>query len=239
MGCHKVRWLAAEISHATLWKLAKGMRENAYSAKSGYGFLLHSSRKDYLEGTFVEKRESKVKFHDNIIGDISYKTVEIRKFNFRIAVSFPNFELVDPPRTVGLFLDLMGQFCPGELFFENILVEPEHWLQRLESVWGKVRVVSFLTNSVSLSTSAKARVEINGSEDIRDKWSFVFDEKPAIHKLKFIRPSNVGLYELSSEGRAVCPRLRSEDITELRAALAELVAANRLFALVAAKILVV
>ncbi len=204
MTRRRVRWLSLAPPGVPLRRLAIGMGAAQYSRTRRAGFQLDEVRRDFLRGRFIERLEWDEALNDPAGGEVQVRRLEVRQVRFRISAERPQLELLDPPRSLGSFVEQLSGISGQALRFSEVPVTPDAWLQALEARLGRVAVTGITAAGVVLSPSTNAAVAITGSEDVRRFLpQFARDQKLNIERIvAFLTAPVGGRIELLVGGRA-------------------------------------
>jgi hypothetical protein len=129
---------------------------------------VETTRRDYVDGVFIERVEWDDTVDDPAGGNISVHRVELRRLRFRLSTEPPELEFLDPPRSTRSFVAALQECAGSGLVVGELPVRPTTWLGALEVVAPRVRVTGLTTGALVLSSATAAFVRVEGTHDVRE-----------------------------------------------------------------------
>lgn len=142
------------------------MQANAYTRQNGIGFRLTTVRDTEIEGVFSEKLQYSQSVFDPYGDEVIIKRVEFKDVRFRISPIFPQLELLDPPRSLKLFLSKIAEYLEFKVVIEQIEVDPLDWIDAVDEE-KSLAVTSILLSNVTISNEVLGVIRLTGSSDVR------------------------------------------------------------------------
>jgi hypothetical protein len=214
----RCRWFTAPVDRNSLRTIGESMLAREYSRRRAAGFRMETTRRDYLEGSFLERIEWDDELDDAAGGHINVHRVELRRLRFRLSTDRPELEVLDPPRSARPFLTALKECAGGGLVVEEPRVRPSAWLSALEPTVIRPSVVSLTTDALVLSAGVAAFVRVEGSGEVRHELRrFLPKHEVDANRLQVAWRSSAGANrcELFSTGRAVVEEGPPEEIVPL------------------------
>ncbi|TIM15507.1 MAG: hypothetical protein E5Y67_07095 [Mesorhizobium sp.] len=121
-----------------------------------------------MEGRFVEQQEIS-QIVESPLGERSvYERTEFREFGFKSAPGGLGLEVINPPRSLSLFLSRLAEACDFQVAITEINVDVMSWCERLAfELDRRVDIVSCQLRNIKVAESVYATAVLKGSVDVR------------------------------------------------------------------------
>ena len=163
----RYHWYTVNWSQSILDKIKKEILKNEYSANRDNGFRIESVRKKTLVGRYIERREILETVDDPFGETLTFKRLIFDTFRFQISLSFPELELIDPPRRLTRFLIKLSEFSDFTIAVSPIKINLLHFINNIETSLSHLMVTRVYCSGFTLSAKASAKFVISGTEDVR------------------------------------------------------------------------
>jgi hypothetical protein len=222
----RLKWFkAARITTDSLRNAAKEMLQWKYSDEAGWGFLLSETRRDSLQGRFIERFILKEDIVDPTGKALHYERILFQETHFSLQSQFPHLELRNSPRSVSTFLNQLGRAFDFDIALVPIEIDLVRFVAALSRKFENVTVSRMTVSDIKLSEGVEAKCAIVGEKDVREHVQTITGRR------KF-RVTSIGLVfsmnevelrsEIASDGRmTVATDLADDTRANLRQVLKE------------------
>lgn len=217
----RLKWFKADrVTAASLKNAARQMLQWKYSDESGWGFLLNETRRESVQGRFIERLVLKEDVIDPGGNSLHYERVLFQETHFLLQTQFPHLELRDSPRSVSTFLSQLGRAFDFDIAVAPIEIDLLRFVAVLSRRLEKVTVSRITVSNIRLSEGIEAKCVLVGENDVREQISTITGRrkfKVASIGLTFSIHETELRSEMSSDGRITVAMDMTEEIrTEIR-----------------------
>jgi hypothetical protein len=164
----RIRWMIVDPCDKGIYdKIVEGINSDQFTAKASSGFLLDSSRGDFVKARFVERNEIVEKFTDPFGNESEIKRTEYSQLAFRLQKQAPQLEIYDAPRQINAFVNRLGEFTRGTAAIYSPDVSVSAWLRAFSELEFSVIVTGALIVDLELGESVLAKIALAGERDVR------------------------------------------------------------------------
>lgn len=165
----RVRWFGVTWPFS-MWTLAKRLKELPFEGERTVGMVVDRARQDHVEGRFFEQVIFQETVHDPRGTEYQVERVTFNSLGFRCSTSFPQLQIMDAPRSIKPFLNLLGEATGFESTVDPLSVDLGRWISALQSQCpDDFRLDAVRLAEFALNENARARVEILSLRDVREE----------------------------------------------------------------------
>ncbi|MCB8823289.1 hypothetical protein [Microvirga rosea] len=210
------RWLRAQWPFGTR-VLSDRLKELQFTSEAQNGFIVDRLRSNRIEGRFVERQEISQTVESPLGETILYERIEFRETAFIVAPDRLGLEIINPPRSMSLFLSRLAEACDFQVAVTEIRVDVTLWCERLSANLGKqLDIISCQLRDIKLTENITATAVLKGSSDVRQATRLLTDGMPYINdKIKIqVQGSPSQSLILTRHGSATLDRIASESLLD-------------------------
>lgn len=148
--------------------LAERLRAIPFTAATQNGFILDRVRPNSLEGRFIERQDISQIVESPLGEKVVYERTEFRGIGFAVNPSYSDLEIINPPRSISLFLSRLGEACNFEVSVSEIKVDVIRWCELFSKETNRdIKIVSCQMRDIKLTESVMATAILRGANDVR------------------------------------------------------------------------
>lgn len=161
----RVKWFGLK-SKLSVPELAARLKQRAYNAQQGDGFVLEQVRPTYLVARYVERVHRVDEVFDSFGNPETSERFEYRRHQFRVSADGPGLELMDPNRSVRTLISRLLELTDFDLVVAPISIDPWLWVSDIQARLGTSGIVDRVqARNVQIDADALATVQIDSSVD--------------------------------------------------------------------------
>lgn len=168
-------WFSVGWREGDFREVSDAMVRNVYRPGHDQGFQIDRRSESSVEGRYVEKIEGERTFEGPSGETIKEPFVRFNVVNFNLSKTFPQLEIVDPPRTVKGLTNFISEKTGFRVSIESSSVPLELWFQQAEADCGNLEIVKAEFTNIVLDQKASAKIIASGAGDVRDALSRLLD----------------------------------------------------------------
>ncbi|WP_140713878.1 hypothetical protein [Mesorhizobium sp. B2-7-3] len=154
--------------------LAERLKGLQFTTATQSGFIVDRLRPASIEGRFIERHEIS-QVVENPLGERRiYERTEFRDIGFIISPEYAGLEVINPPRSINLFLSRLAEACNFQISVNEVRLDVIDWCERLATNLGRrVEIVSCQLKDIKISEDITATAILKGNSDVRQSASLV------------------------------------------------------------------
>jgi len=146
----------------------KKLNDKTFSNDLNDGFLIDRVRDTYIEARYIEKVAVANTVQDPLGNEYSYERIDYRQTEFRLANSYPQLELTNPPRGIQAFTSRLSELGDFSLSVSPLEVNVLRWAEHLSELFPERFLVDAIQASgLVVDENVTARVILSGTSDVR------------------------------------------------------------------------
>lgn len=210
------RWLRVQWPF-DMRTLAERLRSLPFTATAQSGFIIDRFRPESLEARFVERQEISQVVESPLGEIVTYERTEFREIGFVSQYEASSLEIIDPPRSITVFLSRLSEACEFKVAIGAISVDVVDWCERVSFMLGqKSEIVMCQLRDVRLTERITASAVLKGNSDVREATQLLVNGAPYINekiKIKFNEPPLCSLI-LTRQGAAALDKIATDSMLE-------------------------
>jgi hypothetical protein len=164
----RIRWMIIDPCEKGIYdRIVDGINSDQFTAKASSGFLVDSSRGDFVQARFVERNEVVEKTTDPFGNESEIKRTEYTQLAFRLQRQAPQLEIYDAPRQINAFVNRLGEFTKGTAAIYSPEISVNAWLRAFGELELSMVVTGALIVNLELGDSVLAKIALSGERDVR------------------------------------------------------------------------
>jgi hypothetical protein len=175
------RWLHVSwpVSMQSLAKRLHGLR---FTSEAQNGFIIDRLRPNWIEGRFIERQEISQTVESPLGEKTIYERTEFRELGFITGQDRAGLEILNPPRSMSLFLSRLAEACDFQIAVSEIKVDVTAWSEHLSLNLGKrLDIVSSQLRDIKVGENVMATAVLKGTSDIREATHLITGGAPYIN----------------------------------------------------------
>jgi hypothetical protein len=162
------RWLHARWP-TSMRSLANRLQNLRFTSEAPNGFIVDRLRADWMEGRFIERYEISETVESPLGERVLYERTEFRETSFIARSGRAGLEILNPPRSMSLFLSRLSEACDFQVAISETKVDVMTWSEHLSANLGKrLDIVSCQLRDIKLGENVQATAVLKGSSDVRE-----------------------------------------------------------------------
>jgi hypothetical protein len=199
------------------------MRRDEYRDGQNSGFRIAGTRKELIEGTFVQRFELNDEVQDPFGRTVSYPRVEFRIAQFALSTTTPELQLINPSRSTRALVTRLAELVSFSSAIAALEVDVLAWLNHVEARMGPAVVKKLRATNIAVPPDSTAAIEIEGPVDVRRRLRDVVGRrKLVVEHVVAVLAAPEGSYEvrLGRDASATIPQaIMATAVPELRMSL--------------------
>lgn len=161
----RVKWFGFK-SKLSVSQLADRLKQRAYNAQQGDGFVLEQIRATHIVARYVERVHRMDEVFDSFGNPETSERFEYRRHQFRVSTEGPGFELIDPSRSARTLISRLLELTDFDLVVAPISIDPWLWVSEIQARLGTSGIVDRVqARNVQIDADALATVQIDSGVD--------------------------------------------------------------------------
>lgn len=210
------RWLHARWP-ISMRSLANRFQNLHFTSETPNGFIVDRLRADWIEGRFIERHEISQTVESPLGERMLYERTEFRETSFIAGLDRAGLEILNPPRSMSLFLSRLAEACDFQVAVSEIKVDVTAWSEHLSTHLGKrLDIVSCQLRDIKLGDNIQATAVLKGSADLREATHLITGGASYINDKIKVQIQDTPSYSviLTRQGSVTLDRNISEDLLE-------------------------
>lgn len=177
----RIHWFTAEWPF-TMRTLGARLNKRSFGEEMQDGFRIDHVRDSYVQGTFFEKVVSEEIVRDPFGAEFRFERISYRNVIFSLTTEFPQLEVVNPPRSITLFLNRLSEVNDFKLSVAALSTPPMLWAANTAKALGSTFTVKQADIAdLVVTDNVLARVSLSSQEDVMTALDYMTTGKH--HKL--------------------------------------------------------
>lgn len=178
---------------------------DVYTEEKYYGFTAHKRRDDFLEGSYISKKEIEETVENPLTNESTiYQRIIYEKTLFNLENNQLGIELINPPRGVQNILNSFASMSKFNIAIKQLNLDLSKLIQLLRPKFDKFSIHGIECKDIHISenTNIKLTAKNNQSDVSEDIDIFLNQKKYMIDKIKcsFDLNNVKSVFELSHNG---------------------------------------
>jgi hypothetical protein len=198
--------------------LLAGLEANKFVAGSLTGFRVALIRRGLIHASYIERTEFVERVVDPFGVAMEIPRVRFDSIDFRVYSSFPQLELVNPPRNTANLISSISRIFDFSSAIEKPSADITRWLLELEEEFEKLEVTSMVFTQMPIGDRTIGQLSAKGDKDVRKEVKTFLGNRPAsLSKLGFSLTfeGQPAKGEITSSCRAIVEGEESGEIMEI------------------------
>lgn len=175
------RWLRAHWPF-DMRTLAERLKPLQFTTSAQSGFIIDRVRPGSIEGRFIERQEISQIVESPLGEKITYERTEFREIGFISEVESSILEIINPPRSITVFLSRLAEACEFQVAIGMINVDVVDWCERLSSSLGRPsEIVTCQLRDIKITEGITANAILKGNSDVREAANLIANGAPYIN----------------------------------------------------------
>lgn len=161
----RTKFLTAEWP-LSLQTIGNRLKARAFSEHDREGFIVDRLRQRSIEARFIEKVVTSESVEDPFGNTESFERTLYKQVKFVLATEYPQIHLIDPPRSVKLFINRLAQVMDFQVAIDSVQIRPEEWIEGLIASGLDLERNGAELSEVSVSEHTSAKIVFHSKKDI-------------------------------------------------------------------------
>jgi hypothetical protein len=164
----RIRWMLIDPCDKGMYdRIVEGLNSDQFTSKVSSGFLIDSSRDEFVRARFIEKNEVVEKTIDPFGNENAIERTEYTQWAFRLQKQAPHLEIYNAPRQITSFVNRLGEFTRGTAAIYSPEVSVNAWLRAFNELELSTTVTGALIADLEIGESVLAKIVLSGERDVR------------------------------------------------------------------------
>lgn len=167
------RWLRAHWPF-DMRTLASRLKALEFTVEAQSGFIIDRVRPTLMEGRFIERQEISQIVESPLGEKVTYERTEFREVGFISDFDSSSLEIINPPRSITVFLSRLAEACDFKVSVGMINVNVVDWCERLSSsLNARTNVVICQLRDIQITGGITASAVLKGNSDVREATDLI------------------------------------------------------------------
>jgi hypothetical protein len=203
---NRISWYSCKGLTSQKFKLlVRALLDNEFVENSVTGFRIEDARSEWVSGEYIEKTRFVESFIDPFGNDVEIPRLRFDVLKFQIFPTFPQIQLINPPRSSKNFLNEISRLLGFGVAIEIANPSLKKWIEEISAHCEDFEVKRVLYSEILIDSGIIGTLAVSGEGDVREGAKVFVGSKPSkMTKISFKATDAFGTYccELSKNGRA-------------------------------------